>query len=107
MRARAFNPRVIFGLCFFLACSCSYRFRGFPTEAEVKADLHRDMTVDQVIARFGEPFNGRPERCINCAFRYLAPSGMRTAEREGYQGFEVQFDEGKIGRASCREGVER
>jgi hypothetical protein len=96
MNARLFKLVVIFCSCFVLTCSHSNAFRGFPTEAEVKANLRRDMTVDQVVALFGEPFNGRPEKCINCRLRYLVLSGMRTAEREGYQGFEVQFDEGKV-----------
>ncbi|HEX3420921.1 MAG TPA: hypothetical protein VHT01_06815, partial [Candidatus Udaeobacter sp.] len=72
---------VIFYSSFIVTCSRSYGFRDFPTEPEVNANLRRDMTVDQVIAVFGEPFSGRPDRCINCSFQYLAPSGLRTIER--------------------------
>jgi hypothetical protein len=96
MNVQLFKLVIIFCFCVVVTCSHSYAFRGFPTEAKVNANLRSDMTTDQVVALFGKPFNGRPDRCINCHFLYLVPSGMRTADREGYQGFEVQFDEGKV-----------
>jgi hypothetical protein len=96
VNAKLIKLPIILCLCFVVSCSRGVGFRSFPTEAEVNANLRHGMTPQQVVALFGEPFNGRPPYCINCQFRYLAPSGMRTVEREGYQGFEVQFEEGKV-----------
>ena len=92
----AFEGTAIFISFLLITCSHCWGFRNFPTESEVHANLRPGMTVDQVLALFGEPFSGRPEMCTSCRFRYLAPTGLRTVQRKGYQGFEVQFDEGRV-----------
>jgi len=69
---------------------------GVSDTEELIANVQRDMTPDQVVALFGEPSGGRPEKCISCHFRYFAPTGMLSAQREGYTGFEVQFSDGKV-----------
>jgi hypothetical protein len=54
------------------------------------------MTVEQVLSAFGEPGNQLGRRTEECVFRYLAPLGGRTGERDGYIGFEVQFNYGRV-----------
>ena len=54
------------------------------------------MTAEQVVALFGEPGNGRPAKCINCTFSYIAPIGSLNIPKEGYIGFEVNFSGGKV-----------
>src|SRR6266536_3032938 len=72
---------VIFCVCFVVSCSRGGGFRGFPAEAEVNANLHRDMSPEQVAALFGEPLGGRPARCADCPFLYHVSMGLLTAER--------------------------
>lgn len=54
------------------------------------------MTAEEVVAIFGEPSSGRPDNCITCTFRYLAPVGSLTVQHEGYVGTEIHFSEGKV-----------
>jgi hypothetical protein len=83
----------VFCFCFLIGCVCSH---GFPTEEQIKSQLRRDMTPEEVVALFGEPNSGRPDNCITCTFRYLAPIGSLTVEHEGYIGAEIRFSEGKV-----------
>jgi hypothetical protein len=96
MSTRTLKQVVICCSCIIATCSQSYGSGGLPTDEELIANLRRDMTPDQVVSLFGEPSGGRPENCIGCHFRYFAPTGMLTAQREGYTGFEVQFSDGKV-----------
>jgi len=96
MSAAAVKAIVIGCCCLMVACSQSFGLGTFPTEQELQANLRRDMTPAQVVGLFGEPSGGRPENCVTCEIRYLAPIGMLTVEQEGYTGFEVQFRDGKV-----------
>jgi hypothetical protein len=83
----------VYSFFLFLAFS---QIEGFPTEGQVKSQLHRGMTVEEAVALFGEPPAGRPDNCANCNLRYLAPIGMLTVEHDGYIGFEIRFSEGRV-----------
>jgi TonB family protein len=69
---------------------------GFPSEKEMKARLRKGMSMQEVLAAFGEPNNQLGPPDSECRFRYVAPFAYLTAEREGYIGFEVQFDRGQV-----------
>jgi hypothetical protein len=69
--------------------------RAFPTEEQVRSQLRVGMTPQEAAAVFGNPNSGVAETCSNCTFRYVAPLGTRTVEREGYIGFVIEFRDGK------------
>jgi hypothetical protein len=69
--------------------------RGFPSEDRLRAEVRRGMTVGEVIALYGQP-DGHVAVNGSFLYRYVAPSGYLTAEREGYIGFELHFVEGKV-----------
>src|SRR5262249_40518023 len=56
--------------------------------------LHAGMTPQEAIALFGQPNSG-VETCRNCTFQYVAPLGAMNAEREGYIGFVIDFQDGR------------
>lgn len=58
--------------------------------------LRRGMTTQEVLSAFGEPANQIGRRGEDCVFRYIAPFGLMTADREGYIGFEVQMDRDRV-----------
>ena len=78
------------------ACVGSWR-ASFPTEEEVRAKLHRDMTAEQVLATFGEP-PGMHRVNVERGGKvpYIAPVSARTRPVEGYAGFTVYFASGKV-----------
>jgi hypothetical protein len=90
------NKLFISYLCVFIAASSLDASGNFASEKELEAHLQRGMTMEQVLAAFGEPGNQIGSRGDKCLFHYLAPMGLLTAEREGYIGFEVQFDHGRV-----------
>ena len=93
MKATFFKRVVLSCFCLFVWCLHS---DGFPTEQDAKSHLRRGMTVQEVVAIFREPSNGRPDNCVNCTFRYIAPVGSLTVHHEGYIGTEIRFGEGKV-----------
>ena len=94
---RASVNKILIGcLCMFIATSCLDAYGTFPSEKELEAHLRRGMTMEQILAAYGEPGNQIGSRGDKCVFRYVAPMGLLTAEREGYIGFEVQFDHGRV-----------
>ena len=78
------------------ACSSVLRAR-FPTEEEVHAKLARGMTAEQVLATFGEP-PGHHWVDVKRGGKvpYIAPVAARIRPGEGYAGFTVYFDRGKV-----------
>lgn len=69
----------------------------FPTEEEVRAKLHRDMTADQVFAAFGQPAGQQwVDLKLGGKVHYLAPSAARTRGFEGYVGFTVNFNRDRV-----------
>ena len=54
------------------------------------------MTIDQVVSVFGEPGSQDGQLRRESRFRYFAPIGMLTAEREGYIGFDIEFDRERV-----------
>ena len=83
-----------------MACICVLLFAAtavaFPTEEEVRTRLHRDMTVDEVIAALGQPSNGRVPGCQQCSLQYLAPMSRMDVPQEGYIGVTVHCVNGKV-----------
>ena len=77
-------------------CSGSLRAK-FPTEEEVRARLAKGMTAEQVLATFGEPA-GHHWVDVNLGGKvhYIAPPATRRKPGEGYAGFTVYFDRGKV-----------
>ena len=75
---------------------CCSRGNAFPSEEQLKSQLREGLTLDQVVALFGEPNNGRVEPCLNCTFTYLPPIGSLTVEKEGYTGVSVRFRDGSL-----------
>ncbi|MGB9473612.1 MAG: hypothetical protein WCE87_00925 [Candidatus Udaeobacter sp.] len=90
------NKLIIYCFCIFVFASGADASGVFPSEEELKAHLHRGMTMEQIVAAYGEAGNQMGPRNGKCVFNYLAPLGLRTAQREGYIGFEVQFDQGRV-----------
>lgn len=84
---------LFFAICLFTYC---FTAGAFPTEEQVKSKLRVGLSVDEAVASFGEPNNGRPMPCIDCTFTYLPPLGSLTVSKEGYAGLRIRFIEGKI-----------
>lgn len=78
------------------ACSSVMRAR-FPTEEEVRGRLRRGMTADEVLATFGDPPGHQwVDVRLGGKVHYIAPAAARTRPGEGYAGFTVYFDRGKV-----------
>ncbi len=54
------------------------------------------MLVGEVIQRFGQPGNQITAENGSFLYRYVAPGGYLTEEKEGYIGFELHFVEGHL-----------
>ena len=84
----------------YLSCVClllsAATAAAFPSEEDVRTRLHRDMTVQQVVAALGEPSSGRVPACQECTVRYIAPINRMDVPREGYIGVTIQFVDGKV-----------
>ena len=77
--------------------SLAATYIGFPTEDQLKANLHVGMSVDEVIATFGQPTGQRGSReHKSFLFQYTAAASTLTEQREGYVGFEVKFVDGRV-----------
>jgi hypothetical protein len=77
--------------------SLAATYIGFPTEEELKANLHVGMSPDEVTAIFGQPGGQRGSReDKSFLFQYPAPASALTEEREGYVGFEIKFLNGRV-----------
>jgi len=85
---------VLIGFC-FAAFSCELG-GDFPTEEQMKARLRAGMTVDEVVAIFGQPRTGVPRNPGAARLLYVSPIGTRSVRTEGYVGFEVQLMDGKV-----------
>lgn len=78
------------------ACSSVLRSK-FPTEEEVRAKLQKGMTAEQVLATFGEPPGHQwVDVKLGGKVHYIAPVAARARPGEGYAGFTVYFDRGKV-----------
>jgi hypothetical protein len=78
------------------ACSGGLRAK-FPQEEEVRARLEKGMTAEQVLATFGEPPGHQwVDVKLGGKVHYIAPAATRTRPGEGYAGFTVYFDRGKV-----------
>ncbi|HEY2567870.1 MAG TPA: hypothetical protein VGI25_00985 [Candidatus Udaeobacter sp.] len=79
------------------ASSLAATYIGFPTEEQLKSNLHVGMSVDEVVAIFGQPSGQRGLRGhTTFSFQYAAPASALTEQREGYVGFEVEFLNGRV-----------
>jgi hypothetical protein len=70
--------------------------REFPTEAQVREKIRIGMTDADVVASFGAPVVRQPEGAGTEALLYIAPPTLRTADAEGYTGFEVRLRDGRV-----------
>ena len=50
----------------------------------------------EVRSAFGPPSNQIGHDTEPCRYQYGSPIGLRTAEREGYVGFEIQFEQKRV-----------
>ena len=83
----------------FLLASCSGDgLRStFPKEEEVRANLKKGMTAEQVLATFGNPPGLQPVDVKRGGkVHYVAPVATRTRKEMGYGGFTVYFDRGTV-----------
>ena len=96
MRRRWVALALIAPLSLLTACSGGLRAK-FPLEQEVRGKLHRGMTAEEVLATFGEP-PGHHWVDVNRGGKvhYIAPVSARTKPEEGYAGFTVYFDRGRV-----------
>ena len=96
MRHSPVAVALIAPLALLAACSGAMRAK-FPLEHEVRAKLHRGMTAEEVLATFGEP-PGHHWVDVNRGGKvhYIAPVAARTKPEEGYAGFTVYFDRGRV-----------
>lgn len=69
---------------------------GFPSEEQLRTELRPGITVGEVIERFGQPASQVTAENGSFLYRYRAPLGYLTAEKEGYIGFELHFVEGHL-----------
>lgn len=90
------KPFVLLSLLCFLGASRLDPSPQFPSEERLNAELRSGMTVGEVIAQFGQPGSHVVVDNGSFLYRYSAPLGSLTAEREGYIGFELRFVEGKV-----------
>ena len=87
---------IVAALSFLSACSGALRAK-FPTEDEVRGKLQKGMTAEQVLATFGEPPGHHwVDVKLGGKVHYIAPVAARTKPGEGYAGFTVYFDRGKV-----------
>ncbi len=83
-------------LALFGACSGAFRAK-FPTEDEVRGKLQKGMTAEEVLAAFGEPPGHQwVDVKRGGKVHYIAPVAARRRRAEGYAGFTVYFDRGKV-----------
>lgn len=89
--------KIVLLCCAFLVVACSHHRAIFPTEAEVKTQLKEGMTREEVIALFGQPgARYTPVDDGTTTSSYLAPIATRTLQEEGYVGFVVVFENGRL-----------
>ncbi|MBA2270042.1 MAG: hypothetical protein H0W20_05535 [Chthoniobacterales bacterium] len=79
----------------FASVGCELR-SSFPAEPQVNDRLRTGMTVQEVVTAFGAPANHPRSHAGVATLRYIAPIGSRTVEREGYVGFVVEFQNGRV-----------
>jgi hypothetical protein len=87
--------RAVFAILFFSQSGVAAA-SGFPSEEQLKTELRPGMTVGEVIQRFGQPASQVIADNGSFVYRYVAPFGYLTAEKEGYIGFELHFVEGRL-----------
>lgn len=80
----------------FLASAHVAASLGFPSEEQLNAELQPGMTIGEVVQRFGQPASQITAENGSFLYRYIAPGGYLTAEKEGYIGFELHFVEGHV-----------
>jgi hypothetical protein len=90
---RARSSLFVLAATFSLAAT----YIGFPTEEQLKANLHVGVSADEVVAIFGQPSGQRGSRGHQSfLFQYAAPASALIEQREGYVGFEVKFVDGRV-----------
>ena len=80
-----------------LLTGCAEWRSSFPLEEEVRGKLRRGMTAEQVLATFGEPPGHQwVDVRLGGKVHYIAPPATRIKPGEGYAGFTVYFNQGKV-----------
>lgn len=80
----------------FLASANVAASSGFPSEAQLETELRPGLTIGEVIQRFGQPGSQVTAENGSFLYRYVAPGGYLSAEKEGYVGLELHFVEGHL-----------
>jgi|SRR3954447_15720149 hypothetical protein len=71
--------------------------RRFPTEAEARARAPIGMAESEAMREFGEPFFvDRASDGTHTVMIYHAPSEMTIRREEGYKGFQLVFESGRL-----------
>jgi hypothetical protein len=79
-----------------IVVACGSFAQAFPSEEQLKSNLRKGLTPDELVGLFGEPNNGRLNPCVDCTFTYLPPLGSLSVEKEGYTGVSVRFTNGRV-----------